>query len=63
VVQCEICTKAYHAACVFFGLDNPSGPNRFTCPLCCLRKNLTYHYSQVRVKPIGTFPHLQTISF
>ena len=57
VAQCDICAKTYHAACVFFPLDNPSGTNRFTCPLCCLRKNRTYQYSQVRVKPIGESPH------
>jgi len=55
-VECEGCNKLYHAGCVFFPIDSSStGNNRFTCPLCCLRKNRTYQFSEVRVKPIGTF--------
>jgi len=48
-VECEICHRLYHAACVFFAESS----DRFTCPLCCLRKNRTYLYAQVRVEPIG----------
>lgn len=50
-VECESCNKFYHAGCVFFPFD-PTSPNKkFACPLCCLRKNRTYLYSEVRVKP------------
>ncbi|KIP08343.1 hypothetical protein PHLGIDRAFT_35021 [Phlebiopsis gigantea 11061_1 CR5-6] len=50
-VECELCNKTYHGGCVFFPVDpTPGGNNRFMCPLCCLRKNRTYPYSEVRVK-------------
>ncbi|EGO02116.1 hypothetical protein SERLA73DRAFT_159163 [Serpula lacrymans var. lacrymans S7.3] len=49
--ECDVCNKLYHAACVFFPLDT-SPTNRFMCPLCCLRKNRSYPYSEVRVKHI-----------
>ncbi|GJE84541.1 PLU-1-like protein-domain-containing protein [Phanerochaete sordida] len=50
-VECEVCNKTYHGGCVFFPVDpTPGGNNRFMCPLCCLRKNRTYPYSEVRVK-------------
>ena len=53
-VECELCGKMYHGGCVFFPIDpTPGGNNRFTCPLCCLRKNRTYPYSEVRVKHVG----------
>lgn len=53
-VECEVCGKTYHGGCVFFPVDpTPGGNNRFMCPLCCLRKNRTYPYSEVRVKHIG----------
>jgi [histone H3]-trimethyl-L-lysine4 demethylase len=54
-VECDQCNKLYHAGCVFFPLESsvPSPNNRFTCPLCCLRKNRTYPYSDVRVQHIG----------
>ncbi|KAI0747445.1 PLU-1-like protein-domain-containing protein [Irpex lacteus] len=52
-VECEVCGKTYHGGCVFFPIDSsPGGNNRFMCPLCCLRKNRTYPYSEVRVKHI-----------
>ncbi|KDQ64458.1 hypothetical protein JAAARDRAFT_201792 [Jaapia argillacea MUCL 33604] len=52
-VECELCAKWYHAGCVFFPVD-PASPvkTRFMCPLCCLRKNRTYPYAEVRVKHI-----------
>ncbi|GLB34119.1 putative BRIGHT, ARID (A/T-rich interaction domain) domain contatining protein [Lyophyllum shimeji] len=49
-VSCESCNKLYHAGCVFYPGDTKDGA-RFTCPLCCLRKNVPYQYSDVRVKP------------
>ncbi|KAF5388435.1 hypothetical protein D9615_000674 [Tricholomella constricta] len=49
-VTCESCNKLYHAGCVFYPMDSKDG-NRFTCPLCCLRKNIPYQFSDVRVKP------------
>lgn len=54
-VECELCNKFYHGGCVFFPIDStlPSIPRRFMCPLCCLRKNRIYPYSDVRVKHIG----------
>ncbi|OAX43353.1 hypothetical protein K503DRAFT_765912 [Rhizopogon vinicolor AM-OR11-026] len=52
-VECELCTRLYHAGCVFFPIEaNASGNNRFTCPLCCLRRNRPYIYSEVRVKHV-----------
>ncbi|KAH7887375.1 PLU-1-like protein-domain-containing protein [Phlebopus sp. FC_14] len=53
-VECELCNKLYHAGCVFFPLDASMGQHqsRFMCPLCCLRKNRPYIYSEVRVKHI-----------
>ncbi|ESK86819.1 rum1 [Moniliophthora roreri MCA 2997] len=50
-VKCEGCDRLYHAACVFFPLDNQSKQKKFQCPLCCLRKNKLYRYSDVRVQP------------
>ncbi|KAH9912394.1 PLU-1-like protein-domain-containing protein, partial [Fomitopsis serialis] len=49
-VQCEVCEKLYHAGCVFYPVDNAGGVRRFMCPLCCIRKNRAYPYSEVRVK-------------
>ncbi|KAL4247157.1 [histone H3]-trimethyl-L-lysine(4) demethylase [Abortiporus biennis] len=50
-VECELCQRSYHAGCVFFPVDtSPNAVNRFLCPLCCLRKNRVYQYSDVRVK-------------
>lgn len=49
MVECEVCRMVYHQACVFVD----QGQNRFTCPLCCVRKNKVYPYSDVRVKHAG----------
>jgi histone demethylase JARID1 len=56
-VECEICAKLYHVTCVFFPPVDAGSTTKsyFTCPLCCLRKNRTYPFAQVRVKPMGTF--------
>jgi histone demethylase JARID1 len=63
-VECEQCNKLYHAGCVFFPLDSSSmGSNKFTCPLCCLRKNRAYPYSEVRVQHIGMICFLAICSF
>lgn len=52
-VECESCQKRYHTGCVFYP-DNPAQrPDRYQCPLCCLRKNRQYPYSDVRVKHSG----------
>ncbi|KAG9317792.1 PLU-1-like protein-domain-containing protein [Chiua virens] len=53
-VECELCNKRYHAGCVFFSVEAAMGQHqsRFMCPLCCLRKNRPYIYSEVRVKHI-----------
>ncbi|THH33534.1 hypothetical protein EUX98_g693 [Antrodiella citrinella] len=50
-VECEHCKAKYHAGCVFFPLE-AGVQDRFMCPLCCLRKNKTYTYSEVRVKHV-----------
>jgi histone demethylase JARID1 len=53
-VQCENCERFYHGGCVFFPVDSAEKEkNTFTCPLCCLRKNKTYPYSDVRVRHMG----------
>ncbi|KAF9236221.1 PLU-1-like protein-domain-containing protein [Melanogaster broomeanus] len=51
-VECELCNRRYHAGCVFFPIDASMGQHqsRFMCPLCCLRKNRPYFYSEVRVR-------------
>lgn len=59
-VECQNCTKTYHTGCVFYPETSPTSADRFICPLCCLRKNVTYPYSDVRVKHSGT--SLLTIS-
>lgn len=55
-VACESCSKSYHAGCVFYPVES-SESARFLCPLCCLRKNRPYLYSDVRVKPIAEENH------
>ncbi|KAJ3718020.1 jumonji superfamily protein [Lentinula guzmanii] len=54
-VECERCNRRYHAGCVFYNVEPRAAfgnrPRSYTCPLCCLRKNKTYPYSEVRVKP------------
>lgn len=63
-VQCELCSKFYHAGCVFYPLDSTSTSREpFLCPLCSLRKNRTYPYSEVRVKPLGMISLLLVVSF
>jgi [histone H3]-trimethyl-L-lysine4 demethylase len=52
-VACELCNKFYHGSCVFFSIDNNKYDNRFVCPLCCLRKNRSYGYAELRVKDIS----------
>ena len=51
-VECEMCGKTYHGGCVFFPAEAGT-LNRFMCPLCCVRKNRVYPYSEVRVKHVG----------
>ena len=51
-VECELCGKLYHGGCVFFPVEAGRGA-RFMCPLCCVRKNRVYPYSEVRVKHVG----------
>ena len=51
-VECENCKALYHGGCVFYPVEQGQ-PNRFLCPLCCLRKNKPYPYSEVRVKHVG----------
>ncbi|KAG7097398.1 hypothetical protein E1B28_004748 [Marasmius oreades] len=54
-VACEGCERLYHAACVFFPMDSlPDVRRKYQCPLCCLRKNKVYRYSDVRVQPSST---------
>lgn len=53
-VECELCSKKYHSGCVFAPPEN----HKFICPLCCLRKNRGYPYSDVRVKHQGTVSFL-----
>ncbi|KAI9464290.1 jumonji superfamily protein [Russula earlei] len=53
-VACELCNKFYHGSCVFFSIDSNKYDNRFVCPLCCLRKNRSYGYAELRVKDIKT---------
>ncbi|KAI9000697.1 PLU-1-like protein-domain-containing protein [Trametes punicea] len=53
-VECEICQKFYHGGCVFYPAENTAPNPRFVCPLCCVRKNRMYPYSEVRVKHVDT---------
>ena len=52
-VECELCGKLYHGGCVFFPVEAAGRGARFMCPLCCVRKNRVYPYSEVRVKHVG----------
>lgn len=47
-----MCNRRYHIGCVFYPMDGSMGQmlHRFLCPLCCIRKNRSYEYSEVRVK-------------
>ncbi len=55
-VGCEMCERFYHGRCVFVSVDNNNFENRFVCPLCCLRKNRSYGYAELRVKDISESP-------
>lgn len=58
-IRCDLCTKLYHARCVFFPPDLLAAPQKnFICPLCCLRKNKPYAHSDVRVLP----PHHEKLT-
>lgn len=47
-VQCMHCHRKYHCACVFYPEHKGDGP-KYSCPLCCLRKNERYRYADIRV--------------
>ncbi|KAG6841826.1 hypothetical protein C0991_006233 [Blastosporella zonata] len=51
-IKCHWCTRKYHAGCVFYPEDAVSS-SQFMCPICCLRKNVSYKFSDVRIKPRG----------
>ncbi|KAI0775906.1 PLU-1-like protein-domain-containing protein [Trametes elegans] len=53
-VECEVCNKFYHGGCVFFPMEASGNGTRFMCPLCCVRKNRVYPFSEVRVKHVDT---------
>ncbi|KAJ7228249.1 jumonji superfamily protein [Mycena pura] len=51
-VTCDVCDHKYHAGCVFFPDDSGNNKDaRFTCPICLVRKNNTYPYAEVRIRP------------
>ncbi|KAJ7682384.1 jumonji superfamily protein [Mycena polygramma] len=51
-VTCEVCNHKYHAGCVFFPDDSGKNKNAtFLCPICHTRKNQTYPYAEVRIRP------------
>ncbi|KAJ7129277.1 PLU-1-like protein-domain-containing protein [Mycena epipterygia] len=60
-VTCEICNRKYHAGCVFFPNDSGDKDARFSCPICVTRKNNTYPYAEVRIKPPGPKPQDQYV--
>lgn len=47
-ITCGHCKRRYHTACVFY--PPSSSPQPYLCPLCCLRKNRSYAYSDIRVR-------------
>ncbi|KAF4619159.1 hypothetical protein D9613_004962 [Agrocybe pediades] len=53
-VDCNMCSKRYHAACVFFPLESvpKNPPPRFICPVCCARKGKVYPHAEVRIVPV-----------
>ncbi|KAK7062094.1 Jumonji superfamily protein [Favolaschia claudopus] len=56
MVTCEVCDRKYHAGCVFFPDDSGKNKNaKFLCPLCHMRKNSTYPYAEIRVRPPAEF--------
>jgi len=50
-IICGNCKRRYHTACVFY--PPSSSPQPYLCPLCCLRKNRSYAFSDVRVRLAG----------
>jgi [histone H3]-trimethyl-L-lysine4 demethylase len=55
-VQCEVCQRFYHGGCVFYPIEHANTTKApFICPLCCLRKNKKFPYSDVRVRHTGRF--------
>ncbi|KAJ7126421.1 jumonji superfamily protein [Mycena crocata] len=50
-VTCELCNRKYHAGCVFFPNESGDKDARFLCPICVTRKNNTYPYAELRIKP------------
>ncbi|KAG6868752.1 hypothetical protein C0993_011021 [Termitomyces sp. T159_Od127] len=49
-IKCEWCSRLYHTSCVFYPKDL-IGSSQYMCPICCLRRNVAYKYSDVRIKP------------
>ncbi|THV08208.1 hypothetical protein K435DRAFT_824791 [Dendrothele bispora CBS 962.96] len=47
-VACTQCDRLYHSGCVFYPTESRI---EFICPLCCLRRNKPYKWSEVRVTP------------
>jgi histone demethylase JARID1 len=55
-VFCDGCKRSYHGVCVFFPVNSSTpSANHFICPLCCLRRNRAYPYSDVRVQHFGMY--------
>lgn len=50
-ITCGSCKRRYHTSCVFY--PPSSNPQPYSCPLCCLRKNRSYAFSDVRVRLAG----------
>ncbi|KXN89442.1 Lysine-specific demethylase 5A [Leucoagaricus sp. SymC.cos] len=47
-ITCGHCKRRYHTTCVLY--PPSSSPQSYLCPLCCLRKNKSYPYCDVRVR-------------
>ncbi|EIW76301.1 hypothetical protein CONPUDRAFT_139698 [Coniophora puteana RWD-64-598 SS2] len=47
-MDCDHCKRRYHAPCV--RVTSTPLPDKWTCPLCCVRKNKSYPFAEVRVK-------------
>lgn len=54
-VTCGHCKRRYHSNCVFYPMS--SSPQSYLCPLCSLRKNKNYAYSDIRVRLAGKICH------
>jgi histone demethylase JARID1 len=52
-IACGHCKRRYHTTCVFY--PPSSNLQSYLCPLCCLRKNKSYAYSEVRVRLTGSY--------